>query len=470
MSSKTKFAAVPTLRFLGAAGTVTGSKFLIAGPDSRLLLDCGLFQGLKEQRLRNWDKLPIDDAEIQSVVLTHAHLDHSGYLPALCRGGFKGPVFSTFGTRSLCRILLPDSGHLQEEEAEYATRKGYSKHSPALALYTEDEARESLNYFSPAAFNAPFETAGCRVTFHPAGHILGASLVLVETGENRNRRILFSGDLGRPRHPLLRAPDPPPAAQVIVVESTYGDRVHDDEGALNTFAEAISRTAACGGVVVIPSFAVDRTEVVLFNLRRLQMEKRIPALPVYVDSPMALAALRLYQDAISSGDADIRPEIVGHPEVLDPGNLTAVRTVPESIALNRRQQPMIIISASGMATGGRVLHHLANRLPDQRNMIILVGYQAEGTRGRSLMEGVPSVKMLGRHIPVRAEVVNVPAFSVHADQPEIISWLKSAASIPEVVYIVHGDPAAAETLRATILRELRWNAVVPRYLERVRLD
>ncbi len=470
MNLATISTTVPTLRFLGAAGTVTGSKFLLTARRSCVLIDCGLFQGAKEQRLRNWDPLPVEAETIKSVVLTHAHLDHSGYLPALCRGGFKGRVFSTAGTNSLCRILLPDSGHLQEEEADYANRKGYSKHAPALALYTEEEALRSLGHFSPISFNSPFETDDFRVTFRPAGHILGAASAVVETGETLNRRILFSGDLGRPHHPLLRAPEPPPEAHVIVVESTYGDRHHDDRGALETFAESITRTAARGGVIVIPSFAVDRTEIILFHLRRLQLENRIPALPVYVDSPMALAALKLYQDAISLGDSAIRPDIVGKPEILEPGNLTEVKTVAESIALNRRQAPMIVISASGMATGGRVLHHLANRLPDQRNTVMLVGYQAEGTRGRSLLDGAPSVKMLGRYVPVRAEVVNIPAFSVHADQSEIIGWLKSAASVPEVVYVVHGDPAAADALRSAIVRELRWNAVVPHYLERVRLD
>jgi metallo-beta-lactamase family protein len=470
MTSMEKSPTVPTLLFLGAAGTVTGSKFLLSARDSTVLVDCGLFQGMKEQRLRNWDRLPVEAAKIGSVILTHAHLDHSGYLPALCRNGFAGPVFSTTGTNSLCRILLPDSGHLQEEEANYANRKGYSKHTPALPLYTEEEAWKTLNHFSPQSFNAPFGTDRCRATFLHAGHILGASSILIEAGAARERRILFSGDLGRPRHPILRAPEPPPRANVIVVESTYGDRLHNDSAALDTFAEVISRTAARGGVVVIPSFAVDRTEVVLFHLRRLQIEKRIPVLPVFVDSPMALAALKLYQDAISTGDPVVRSEIAHRPEVLWPADLTEVKSVEESIALNRRKEPMIIIAASGMATGGRVLHHLANRLGDPRNTVILVGYQAEGTRGRLLLEGASSVKMIGRYVAVHAEIVNLPGFSVHADQAETIAWLKSAAAEPEVVYVVHGDPAAAEALRAMIVRELRWNAVVPRYLERVRLD
>jgi len=460
--------AVPTLRFLGAAGTVTGSKFLLSQGDRSLLVDCGLFQGIKEVRLRNWAESPVDVTSLGGVVLTHAHLDHSGYLPALCRAGFKGPVFATAGTHSLSRILLPDSGHLQEEEADYANRKGYSKHTPAVPLYTEDEAWKSLERFSSVPFGTPFEVADFRVTFRHAGHILGASSALVEI--NRRRRVLFSGDLGRPYHPLLRAPEPPPEAHAIVVESTYGDRIHDDTGAIESFAEAIARTAQRGGVIVIPSFAVDRTEIVLFYLRRLQLERRIPTLPVYVDSPMALAALRLYQGAISSGDPDVKPEVVGKPELLRPDCLTEVKTIDDSIALNAHRGPMIIISASGMATGGRVLHHLANRLPDKRNAVILVGYQAEGTRGRSLVEGAPSIKMLGRYVPVAAEVVNIPAFSVHADQSEIVGWLRTAPSAPEVVYLVHGDRVATEALREKIVRELRWNVVIAHHLERVRLD
>ncbi len=468
MKAAAKFHMVPTLTFMGAAGTVTGSKFLLKTGSASALVDCGLFQGTKENRLRNWDRLATGSDTIKSVVLTHAHLDHSGYLPALCRGGFKGEVFCTPRTHALCRILLPDSGHLQEEEANYANRKGYSKHTPALPLYTEEEAWKALDWFSPVAFDSPFETADCRVTFRRAGHILGASSVLIELPGNR--RILFSGDLGRPLHPILKTPEPPPAANVIVVESTYGDRLHDDRGALRVFADAIVRTAARGGVIVIPSFAVDRTEVVLFHLRQLELEHRIPALPIYVDSPMALAALRIYQEAIVSGDSAINPEIVGKPEILRPANLAEIKSVDESIALNSQAGPMIIISASGMATGGRVLHHLANRLPEERNTVILVGYQAEGTRGRSLLDGARAVKMLGRYVSVGAEVVNIPAFSVHADQSEIVNWLRSALVPPEVIYLVHGDPAAAEALRERIARELRWHAVIPRYLERVRLD
>jgi len=458
------------LRFLGAAGTVTGSRFLIKTAAWITMVDCGLFQGLKELRLRNWEPLPLAPNEVESVILTHAHLDHSGYLPALCRDGFGCRILATHGTRALCGIVLPDSGHLQEEEAEYANRAGYSRHSPALPLYTEEDARQSLARFAPVPFDAPIEAAaGLRATFRHAGHILGAASVLIEIDGDRKRRILFSGDLGRPSHPLLFPPEPPPACDAIVVESTYGDRLHDDALSIHLFDEAIARTAARGGTVIVPAFAVDRTEIILFHLRRLIQQGSVPAMPVYVDSPMALAALRLYKDAIIQHGSEIRPEARGKPELLDPGGLTEVKTVDESIALNDLAGPAVIISASGMATGGRVLHHLAHRLPDEKNTVILVGYQAEGTRGRSLLDGARSVKMLGRYVPVRAEVVNVPAFSVHADRAEIINWLRAAPSPPGTVYVVHGDPAAAQSLRAEIWKQLGWNAVVPRHLEQVSL-
>ena len=460
-----------TLRFLGGAGTVTGSRFLLTVAGKRILVDCGLFQGLKELRLRNWDKFPLDPKMLDAIVLTHAHLDHSGYIPLLCRDGFRGPIFATRGTVDLCRILLPDSGHLQEEEASYANRAGYSKHSPARPLYTEDDAWASMERFEAAAFDSPVDIAhGIRVTFRSAGHILGASTVSLEVDGNPRTKIFFSGDLGRPSHPIFRAPETIGDADVVLVESTYGDRVHDDTESIRNFEAAIARTIERGGVIVIPSFAVDRTEIILFHLRRLIHEGRIASIPIYVDSPMALAALRLYKDAIAKGGAEIRPEMVGRQELLEPGNLTEVHTPEESMALNARGGPMVIISASGMATGGRVLHHLAHRLSDKRNSIILVGYQAAGTRGRSLLDGAESVKMLGRYVPVRAEIVNVPAFSVHADRNEIIEWLRGARRRPEVAYIIHGDPPASEALRVAITQQLGWNAVAPRHLEQVRID
>ncbi|MGZ6205709.1 MAG: MBL fold metallo-hydrolase RNA specificity domain-containing protein [Candidatus Binataceae bacterium] len=460
----------PTLRFLGAAGTVTGSRFLIEDGRARVMVDCGLFQGLKDLRLRNWDKFPIAPTAIDAIALSHAHLDHSGYLPALWHAGYRGPIFATPGTVALCRILLPDSGHLQEEEANYANQHGYSKHSPARALYTEDEALRSLESMMAAPFHSRVTLApGIHATMRHTGHILGAASVVLELDHPRSRTILFSGDLGRPHHPLLRAPEPPAAADVIVIESTYGDRRHDDDASLALFEQALARTIARGGITIIPSFAVDRTEVVLFHLDRLVRARRIPAVPVYVDSPMASAALKLYRAAAECGDEEMRPEVAASSEAFDSGSVTEVRTVEESIALNALAGPAIIISASGMATGGRVLHHLTHRLPDPANTVILVGYQADGTRGRRLLNGETQLKMLGRYVQVKAEVVNVQAFSVHADQTELVGWLRTAPHPPETVHVVHGDPDAAEALRAAIAKELGWSVTVARYLQTVRL-
>ncbi len=464
---------VPILRFLGATGTVTGSRFLLETPHARVLLDCGLFQGLKPLRLRNWSPFPVEPATIDAVVLTHAHLDHCGYLPALARNGFRGPVFATAGTHALARIVLPDSAHIQEEDASYANRRGTSKHRPALPLYTTADAERVLERFRVAAFFPRAEGApGVRATFLPAGHILGSAMVLleVEVEGPRPRTVLLSGDLGRPAHPILTPPADPPGADLVLVESTYGDRTHEDAAALARFEETLVRTAARGGTTVIPSFAVDRTEVLLLHLRRLVREGRVPNLPVYVDSPMALAALGVYRRAIAEGGIEIRPGFAGDGDPFDPGRLIEARTVEDSMAINDAREPSIIVSASGMASGGRVLHHLAHRLPDERNAVLLVGYQAEGTRGRSLADGAHEIKMHGRYIGVRAEVASVPAFSVHADRGEILSWLRRAPRAPETVFVVHGEPAAATALHDAIEAELGWTAAVPRYLEIVRVD
>jgi metallo-beta-lactamase family protein len=450
---------------------VTGSRFLVDTPAARVLIDCGLFQGLKELRLRNWQQFPVAPDSIDAVVLTHAHVDHAGYLPALARQGFRGRIFATAGTEALCRIVLPDSGHLQEEDSLHANRAGYSKHLPALPLYTQADAERVLGQFAVAAFDAAIDVApGVRVTWRPAGHILGAASVTLEIDGSRPRTLTCSGDLGRPSHPLLRAPVPPAASDVLLVESTYGDRRHEDEASMHAFEEALRRTAARGGVTVIPSFAVDRTEVVLFHLRRLMQAGRVPAMPVYVDSPMALAALAVYRAALAAGGPDVQPHPAGSGDPFDPGDLREARTVEQSQAINAVHGPAVIISASGMAVGGRVLHHLAHRLPDARNTVILAGFQAEGTRGRALLEGVPAVKMLGRYVPVRADVASIPAFSVHADQAELLGWLRAAPRPPETVYVVHGEPAAAQALRQAIIAELGWTAIVPRFLEAVRLD
>lgn len=470
----------PVLTFLGGAGTVTGSRFLVETPTSTVLVDCGLFQGLKELRLRNWEPFPHDPAAIDAVVLTHAHVDHVGYLPRLVKLGYRGPVYCSRGTADLARIVLPDSGHLQEEEAAFANRMGYSKHRPALPLYTEDDARAALEQLVPVAFDAPGVVAdGVTATLRPAGHILGSSTVRLDldldlgdgdlgVGE-RATSVLFSGDLGRPHHPLLAPPTPPDGADVVVMESTYGDRRHDDAGAVDALADVISRTARRGGTVVIPAFAVDRTEVVLHQLRGLMVDGLIPDLPVYVDSPMALRALGVYRRAIADRAPDVAAALSGGPDPFDTGNLHEVHDVEASKALAHLPHPSIIVSASGMASGGRVLHHLARVLPDPRNSVILVGFQAAGTRGRSLAEGCDELKMFGSYVRVRAEIADIGSFSVHADHDELLAWLGSATRPPDTTYLVHGEPDGAETLRADIEAHLDWPAVVATLGERVLL-
>lgn len=461
----------PAITFLGGAGGVTGSRFLVEHGGSRVLVDAGLFQGLKALRLRNRDPFPVDPASIDAVLLTHAHLDHVGYLPALINAGFAGPVLATRSTGELAAIVLADAGRLQEEEADYANRKGFSRHHPAVPLFTEEDGRRAAERFSVVEFGKTIGVAPeIHGTFQPAGHILGSAGVTLRLDGRTTRRVFVSGDVGRPHHPILKPPWPIPPAEVVLIESTYGDRTHEsEEEAIDRLADIVCRTAARGGVVVIPSFAVDRTEVVLLALRRLTAAGRIPTIPVYVDSPMALAVLRAYRRAVADGD----PEVAlgpGAGDPFDPGWLEEVPDAEESRALHGVRYPAVIISASGMATGGRVLHHLANRLPDHRNTVILVGFQAEGTRGRLLGDGARSLKMLGRYVHVRAEIQTIDSFSVHADAGELVAWAGTAAHPPEMAFVVHGDPAASEALRGRLEAELGWPAVVPKDGERVRVD
>jgi metallo-beta-lactamase family protein len=469
--ARSRSVAGPALQFLGATGTVTGSRFLVETSGARVLVDCGLFQGLKELRLRNWEPLPVDARTLDAVLLTHAHVDHCGYLPALEGQGFTGVVYATPGTVALCQIVLPDSARIQEEDAAYANRMGFSKHDPALPLYTEENARAALARLRSVRSGEPTEVApGVRATFHPAGHILGSAHVELELDGARPRRVVVSGDLGRPAHPLLAPPAPRPAADAILVESTYGDREHADlAGTVERLAATIVRTAQRGGVVVIPAFAVDRTELVLFHLRALREAGRIPDLPIYVDSPMALAALDVYRRALKEGDPEIRDEARGKPGLLEPGRLIEARDVAASKAIHAEKGPAIIISASGMATGGRVLHHLERRLPDPNSSVALVGFQPAQTRGRRLLDGERVTKLHGRYVPVRAEIVDLSGFSVHADRSELLAWLAEGKGAPDVVFVVHGEPAASSALARAIGRELGWNAVVPGHLERVRI-
>lgn len=463
----------PQLSFLGGARSVTGSRFLVETADSRVLVDCGLFQGLKELRLRNWEAFPVDPSTIDAVLLTHAHIDHSGYLPALIRDGFRGKVYATDETARLCGILLPDCGYLQERDASYANEVGFSKHKPAKALYTEKDGKNALDSFSVVGYGDKVEiTADLRARWIPAGHILGSAMISMEIGHGKDfRRVLFTGDLGRPHHPLLTAPDPIGETDILVTESTYGNRVHDEEiAAIKVLEDTINSTVAKGGKIIIPAFAVDRTEVILLLIKKLIESQKIPNLPVYVDSPMALKTLEVYRDSIREGRSGIRDDLNGLSSPFDPGNLIEAKTVDESKAIRKNPHPAIIISASGMATGGRVLHHLLQYLPDHRNSVIMVGFQAAGTRGRLLLDGARSLKLLGRYVKVRANIVEVDAFSVHADSREILDWLSRAKKEPEMTYIVHGEENASFQLCQKIEEELGWSAVVPRLMERVRLD
>ena len=453
------------LTFLGAADTVTGSRFLVEIGGKRVLLDCGLFQGLKKLRERNWARFPAEPESIDAVLVTHAHLDHVGYVPALARDGFNGPIYATAGTIALAGVILPDSGRLQEEEAAFAAKRGYSKHHPPRPLYTEADAYRALRQFRAVQIERPIPIGpGVAATFHHAGHILGACQIALSTPGGPT--IWTTGDLGHPHHPLLLPPAPLGKADVLLVESTYGDRAHEPhEEGVARLADALERTDARGGITVIPAFAVDRTELLLMELKRLKSTGQIPDLPIYVDSPMALDALDIYQAALAT-DPCIRTEVARGDDPFDPGGLTRLRTSDESRSLNKRQRG-IIVSAAGMATGGRVLHHLARRLPDPRNTVVLVGYQAPGTRGRTMLDGAQHVKIHGEYIPVRAEIVTVPVFSAHADRDDLVEWLGAAPHTPRVTYVVHGQPTAAQALRETIDAKLGWNVVVPRHGQRV---
>lgn len=455
----------PSLRFLGGVGTVTGSKYLVTGDAAEVLVDCGLFQGLAPLRRRNWRPPPLDVERLSAMVLTHAHLDHCGYLPVLVRAGWRGPVYATEGTAKLASIVLADSAHLMVEEAAHANRHGWSKHHPALPLYDEHDAANASALLHTVGFGRTVPVAdGVTAEFGRAGHILGSAWVRLTTG---GRTLVTSGDLGRPGHPVLLPPDPRPECDVLLLESTYGTRErHHEEDAVALFAEAIRRTTARGGSVLIPAFAVDRTEVILLELVRLMRSGEVPALPVLVDSPMALASLDVYRSAIARHWPEVRPELGLAADPFDPGTLAELHTVVESMTANHPRLPSIIISASGMATGGRVLHHLESLLPDRRNTVVIVGYAAAGTRARTLVNGATEVKIHGRYVPVRAEVVSLDAFSAHADASELVDWA-TAAPAPDTVYLVHGEIDAARGLADRLRDKHDWNAVVPRDGERV---
>lgn len=462
---------MPTLTFLGAAGTVTGSKYLLEAASERLMIDCGLFQGEKELRLRNWNPLPIPPSSINWLVLTHAHLDHVGYIPRLVKDGYRGPIYATPATVELARLTLPDSGHLQEEDAAYANKTQSSKHSPALPLYTLEDATKSLESFSPIDESKPLELSSrYSLRFFKAGHILGARSIEVTVRENgQTLKVLFSGDLGRFHQLIIREPGVPDPTDHLICESTYGDRLHPTDDFQARVAKIVNDTAQRGGSVVIPSFAIGRTQELLYVFRDLIERGMMRPIPIHVDSPMAIDVTDIYRRHHEDDNLETTALAAKGDKPFSPPNVHFDRTVQESKLLNDARGPAIIISASGMVTGGRVLHHLARCLPDPKNTVLFVGYQGAGTRGRTIQSGAKFVKIYGTMVPIHAQVENVENLSGHGDYSEILKWLGRFSSPPRQTFITHGEPGPAESLKEKITAQLHWTARVPAYLEKVSL-
>ena len=481
-----------SITFLGAAQTVTGSKYVLDTGTSKVLVDAGLFQGLKELRERNWQNLPIPAREIDAIVLTHAHLDHCGYLPRLVSQGFRGRVFCTAGTKDLCRLVLPDSGRIQEEDAANANRHRYSRHEVALPLYTEADAFNAVSLLQPVGYDRPVPLSdGVEVEFISAGHLLGSAYARIRTG---GKTILFGGDLGRFNRPVLPDPTTVEHADYLLVESTYGNRIHDQDDDGEQFAALIGETSERGGKMIIPAFAIGRVEELLYWIKRLEEAKRIPVLPVFVDSPMAVDALARYTERLHELDPELQPEKVDDVAPHGPAahqpqerrkrqalqerevcafctrRFRTIASAQESKELTASKMPAVVISASGMATGGRVLHHLKAALPDPRNTVVFAGFQAEGTRGRRLVDGEREVKIHGQLVPVNARIARLDSMSAHADAGEILRWLKGFKAPPTRTFLVHGEPPAMQALQSRITHELSWDVHAPQWLERADLQ
>ena len=465
-----------SIEFWGGVGTVTGSKYLVATDKARVLVDCGLFQGLKELRERNWQDPPLHPHSLDAVLITHAHIDHTGYLPRLVQQGFRGPVYCSRGTADLLKILLPDAGRLQEEEADYRNRHNLTKHKPALPLYTEKNAYAALELLKPMANTGEtFEPGpGIRASFRIAGHILGSSLVLLELdqagGDGKGRRVLFSGDLGHYDQPIIRDPVPPPSCDYLLVESTYGDRLHDPEDPKVALARIINDAAQRQAPVLIPAFAVGRTQELVYLIRELEDEKMIPVLPVAVDSPMAAATTQAYANRKEEHDEEYASILTQQRHPLRTHSMNTASSREDSKRLNGASGARVIISASGMMTGGRVLHHALRLVPDPEATIVFVGFQAAGTTGRRILDGEPEVKILGQWVPVRCRTAKIGGFSAHADWGEVLRWLEGMeGAVPRTTFLTHGEPEAANAMAGHIKEKFGWNVHVPQYGERVEL-
>ncbi|MBN1464842.1 MBL fold metallo-hydrolase [candidate division KSB1 bacterium] len=461
------------LTFLGAAGTVTGSRHLLEIEGKKLLIDCGLFQGRKEDRLRNWEDFPVPPSEIDRVFLTHAHIDHTGWLPRLVKGGFSGPVHSTDTTFDLSKIMLKDSAHLQEEDAKWANKRGYSKHKPALPLYTVEDAERALELVQPLYYGEEYYDVlpHYRVKFKDAGHILGSSFIEFKKEDGRqSRKILFSGDFGRPDQPVLRTPTQVFNVDYLVLESTYGDRLHGDEDTDGELIRIINEGYQRNGVIVIPSFAVGRTQTMLYKIRTFEEKKLIPDLQVFIDSPMAIETVDVFKNHLADMDLFARVEFIGGKELFKTKRLHVCKSREDSIAINDVKKGAIIISSSGMVEGGRILHHMAARLPDPSTTVLFIGYQAIGTRGRKILEGSETIKIHGQEVPIKARIESVHGTSGHGDYNEILAWLMAFNKAPERIFIVHGEGGSSEAMAQKIRDRFGWDVVVPKLFDSVELD